>query len=265
LERVFRRALVARHWRSRRRQLAPADRGRTLQHTRSTVHPSSRRLLKPVDLEASPLAGPLHRRSGRDGEGRWCDRVRHQWADRSPIDRMEWAAVPESTGTEPPAGVPSLLRRGAAATTCGVKEARHRSWGAAEHRRQSVRTSFAVAVVVLCATVRRFLEPSLQEQGVYLAFIIPVALSAYAGGAGPGIVSAALSAATASPLLTDLRGPDPDASLIHRDAVCNRVCCGHSADRTVQHSRADAERAFDARPMFLRRRVVPDRLAVCSL
>ena len=74
---------------------------------------------------------------------------------------------------------------------------------------------FAVASVALCTRVRWLLNPLLENQGLYLAFMIPVASSAYVGGPGPGLVSAVLSAAIANPLLVQFRVPDGRASTAH--------------------------------------------------
>lgn len=74
----------------------------------------------------------------------------------------------------------------------------------------------AVVSVVVCTTlVRWLLNPLLESQGLYLAFMIPVACSAYMGGVGPGVVSAALSAAIASPFVTQFPTADDRASLTH--------------------------------------------------
>jgi len=59
----------------------------------------------------------------------------------------------------------------------------------------------AVAAVVVCTVLRSRLGPVLEGQGVYLFFMLAVALSAYVGGTGPGALAIALSAGAASPML----------------------------------------------------------------
>jgi signal transduction histidine kinase len=67
---------------------------------------------------------------------------------------------------------------------------------------------FALAAVATCAVVRWLLSPLLEDHGLYLVFMIPVAAAAYLGGPGPGFVSAGLSAAVASPLFLNPSGLD---------------------------------------------------------
>jgi signal transduction histidine kinase len=74
---------------------------------------------------------------------------------------------------------------------------------------------FAVASVLACTLIRWLLNPLLENQGLYLAFMIPVASSAYVGGPGPGLVSAVLSAAIASPLLFEFPIAAERASIAH--------------------------------------------------
>lgn len=74
---------------------------------------------------------------------------------------------------------------------------------------------FAVASVVVCTIMRWLLNPLLENQGLYLAYMIPVAVSAYLGGAGPGVISATLSATIASPFIFQSPVPDQRASLTH--------------------------------------------------
>jgi signal transduction histidine kinase len=73
----------------------------------------------------------------------------------------------------------------------------------------------AVAAVAACAVVRWLLNPLLENEGLYLAFMIPVAASAYLGGAGPGSLSAVLSAAIASPYFVQFPAADASASVTH--------------------------------------------------
>ena len=44
--------------------------------------------------------------------------------------------------------------------------------------------AFAVAAMVACAVIRWLLNPLLENGGLYLAFMFPVATSAFLGGAG---------------------------------------------------------------------------------
>jgi signal transduction histidine kinase len=56
------------------------------------------------------------------------------------------------------------------------------------------RYGLAVVTVAVCAIVRWSLNPLLGTQAVFLPFIIPVLLSAWWGGVGPGLVALLLSA-----------------------------------------------------------------------
>jgi K+-sensing histidine kinase KdpD len=75
--------------------------------------------------------------------------------------------------------------------------------------------AFAIMSVAVCTLVRWLLTPLLENEGLYLAFMIPVASSAYVGGPGPGLVSAVLSAAIASPVLAQFPVPDEHAGIAH--------------------------------------------------
>lgn len=82
-----------------------------------------------------------------------------------------------------------------------------------------VRYGFALAAVALCAVVRWSLNPILEGQGLYLAFMIPIAASAYLGGYGPGVASITLSALLAGPLFEPV-AIDPRAQLAHLTLFC---------------------------------------------
>jgi signal transduction histidine kinase len=67
----------------------------------------------------------------------------------------------------------------------------------------------------VCAVIRSLLNPLLENQAVYLAFMVPIALAAYVGGAGPGILAVVLSAAVANPYLSEFPVTDDAASITH--------------------------------------------------
>jgi hypothetical protein len=94
---------------------------------------------------------------------------------------------------------------------------------------------FAVASVAVCTLARWLLNPLLENQGLYLAFMIPVAWSAYIGGRGPGAVSAVLSAAFANPLLFQFPVPAERASTYRSQASRWATCsCRRSRSGSVE-------------------------------
>ena len=68
--------------------------------------------------------------------------------------------------------------------------------------RAALRYGLPVVLVALFAAMRIGLQPLLEGDGPFLMFMIPVALSAYAGGTGPGALGIALSALAVSPLVS---------------------------------------------------------------
>lgn len=117
------------------------------------------------------------------------------------------------------------------------------------HRRLLIRIgsyAFAIGAVAACVLVRWLLNPLLENQGVYLAFMIPVASSAYLGGAGPGLLSAALSAAIASPYLSEFPVPDYGASITHLTLFCVEACAVVVLMQRLREGRARAEEASAA-------------------
>jgi signal transduction histidine kinase len=105
---------------------------------------------------------------------------------------------------------------------------------------------FAVASVAVCSVVRSLLSPLLENQGLYLAFMIPVALSAYAGGAGPGVASAVLSAAIASPILFQFDGFYERAKIAHLLLFAIESAAVILLMGKLQQSRDEARQALDA-------------------
>ena len=105
---------------------------------------------------------------------------------------------------------------------------------------------FAVASVAVCTLVRWLLNPLLENQGLYLVFMIPVAWSAYVGGPGPGLLSAVLSAAIASPLLFQFPVPDERASIAHLVLFGIESAAVILLIRQLQQSRYEARRALAA-------------------
>jgi signal transduction histidine kinase len=105
---------------------------------------------------------------------------------------------------------------------------------------------FAVVSVAVCTLVRWLLNPLLENQGLYLAFMIPVALSAYAGGPGPGLVSAVLSAALANPLVFQFPAPAERASIAHLVLFGIESGAVILLIRKLQQSRDQAQQAFAA-------------------
>ena len=103
---------------------------------------------------------------------------------------------------------------------------------------------FAVASVTVCTLVRWLLNPLLENQGLYLAFMIPVASSAYLGGPGPGLVSAVLSAAIASPLLVQFPTPDERTSMAHLALFGIECAAVILLIRNLQQSRDAARQAL---------------------
>src|SRR5579872_4096034 len=81
------------------------------------------------------------------------------------------------------------------------------------------RYAFAVSAVAMCAVVRWSLNPILEGQGLYLAFMIPVAASAYLGGYGPAVTSIALSAVLAGPLFAH-SATEPRTQFAHLTLFC---------------------------------------------
>jgi signal transduction histidine kinase len=105
---------------------------------------------------------------------------------------------------------------------------------------------FAIASVAVCTLVRWLLNPLLENQGLYLAFMIPVASSAYIGGAGPAVVSAVLSAAIANPLLFEFPVPAERASIAHVVLFGIESAAVILLIRKLQQSRDEAQQALAA-------------------
>jgi signal transduction histidine kinase len=106
--------------------------------------------------------------------------------------------------------------------------------------------AFAVASVAVCSVVRSLLNPLLENQGLYLAFMIPVALSAYVGGAGPGVVSAVLSAAIASPVLVQFDRMYERSDTAHLLLFAIESAAVILLTCKLQQSRDEARQARDA-------------------
>ena len=127
--------------------------------------------------------------------------------------------------------------------------------------------TFAAAAVAACAVVRWLLNPLLENEGLYLAFMIPVAISAFLGGAGPGSLSAVLSAAIASPYLSQFPAADAGANIAHLllfgteagavVALMQRLhdsrSCAEQALASANTARQAAEDATRAREEFMAR------------
>ena len=103
---------------------------------------------------------------------------------------------------------------------------------------------FAVTSVAVCTLARWLLNPLLENQGLYLAFMIPVASSAYIGGPGPGAVSAVLSAAFANPLLFQFPVPAERASVAHLVLFGIESVAVILLIRKLQQSRDEARQAL---------------------
>jgi signal transduction histidine kinase len=97
----------------------------------------------------------------------------------------------------------------------------------------------AAVFVALCAVARWMLGPILGGQGVYLAFVIPVALSAYLGGTGPGAFSIILSSIAADPLI----GADRAAAHLVL-FVCEAIALMELV-RRLRRNEADSRRALE--------------------
>lgn len=80
----------------------------------------------------------------------------------------------------------------------------------------ALRYGLPCAAVGLFAVLRLVLQPLLDGDGPFLAFMVPVALSAYVGGSGPGALATLLSAlAVWAPLpVPPLSDPRPPALLV---------------------------------------------------
>jgi K+-sensing histidine kinase KdpD len=125
--------------------------------------------------------------------------------------------------------------------------------------------AFALGAVAACAVIRWMLNPLLENEGLYLAFMIPVAVSAFLGGAGPGFLSAVLSAAIASPYFLQFPAADATASVTHLllfgieagavVALMQRLRdsrrCAEEALASANGARQVAEEAIRAREEFM--------------
>ncbi|MFL5777954.1 MAG: GAF domain-containing protein [Chloroflexota bacterium] len=71
---------------------------------------------------------------------------------------------------------------------------------------QLKRYGLAVAAVAVTAGLRYLADPAFSGRAVFVAFILPVALAAWAGGLGPGLLATALSVVIASYLFLPATG-----------------------------------------------------------
>jgi signal transduction histidine kinase len=109
--------------------------------------------------------------------------------------------------------------------------------------------AFALVSVGVCALARWMLNPLLENQGLYLAFMIPVAASAYVGGTGPAAISALTSAAIANPILAsravELSGAITHLVLFGVESAAVILLIGRlqQSNRDGRRALADAEAA----------------------